>query len=113
MPDIFTPAVETSGLRKAFGDVVAVDNLDLEVEAGSLFGFLGPNGAGKSTTIKILTGMMQPSSGTARILGHDVSDDAVAAKQITGVVSDRLTLRPAARTLCERRDDVFHSLSVG
>jgi len=88
MPDIFTPAVETSGLRKAFGDVVAVDNLDLEVEAGSLFGFLGPNGAGKSTTIKILTGMLQPSSGTARILGHDVVDDAVAAKQITGVVSE-------------------------
>jgi ABC-2 type transport system ATP-binding protein len=88
MDETSSPAVETSNLHKVFGDVIAVDDLDLRVEAGSFFGFLGPNGAGKSTTIKILTGMVQPSSGTARILGHDVSDDAVAAKQITGVVSE-------------------------
>ena len=65
-----------------------MDGLDLRVEAGAFFGFLGPNGAGKSTTIKILTGMVLPTSGNAAILGHDVVDDAVAAKQITGVVSE-------------------------
>ena len=83
-----TPAIEVTNLRKTFGDVTAVDGLDLEVEAGSFFGFLGPNGAGKSTTIKILTGMILPTSGNAAILGHDVVDDAVAAKQITGGVSE-------------------------
>jgi len=81
-------AVETRGLRKVFGGITAVDALDLEVEAGSFFGFLGPNGAGKSTTIKILTGILQPSSGAARILGHDVVDEPVAAKRLTGVVSE-------------------------
>jgi ABC-2 type transport system ATP-binding protein len=88
MDDTPEPAVEAIGLHKEFGDVVAVDHLDLRVEAGSFFGFLGPNGAGKSTTIKILTGMILPTSGKAAILGHDIVDDAVAAKQITGVVSE-------------------------
>ena len=81
-------AVTTRGLRKDFGKIKAVDGLDLEVEAGCFFGFLGPNGAGKSTTIKILTGLLRPTSGRARILGHDVVDDAVASKQLTGVVSE-------------------------
>jgi ABC-2 type transport system ATP-binding protein len=88
MDDTPNPAVEATGLHKTFGDVVAVDGLDLRVEAGSFFGFLGPNGAGKSTTIKILTGMILPTSGKAGILGHDVVDDAVAAKQVTGAVSE-------------------------
>ena len=88
MDDTPGPAVETIGLCETFGDVVAVDGLDLRVEAGSFFGFLGPNGAGKSTTITILTGMLLPTSGNASILGHDVVDDAVAAKQITGAVSE-------------------------
>ena len=88
MDDQSSPAVETTGLRKVFGETIAVDDLDLRVEAGSFFGFLGPNGAGKSTTIKILTGILQPTSGRASILGHDVVDDAVAAKQLTGVVSE-------------------------
>jgi ABC-2 type transport system ATP-binding protein len=82
------PAVETAGLRKHFGDVVAVDGVDLRVEAGSFFGFLGPNGAGKSTTIRILTGLLLPTSGSARILGRDVVDEAIAAKRFTGVVSE-------------------------
>jgi ABC-2 type transport system ATP-binding protein len=88
MYDTPSPAVENTGLHKTFGNVVAVDGLDIRVEAGSFFGFLGPNGAGKSTTIKILTGMILPTSGNAAILGHDVVDDAVAAKQITGAVSE-------------------------
>lgn len=87
--DTTTPlAVETRALRKDFAGVAAVDGLDLRVEAGSFFGFLGPNGAGKSTTIKILTGMILPTSGKAAILGHDVVDEAVAAKQLTGAVSE-------------------------
>jgi len=88
MGDTPGPAVETIGLHKKFGDLVAVDGLDLRVEAGSFFGFLGPNGAGKSTTIKVLTGMILPTAGSAAILGHDVVDEAVAAKQITGAVSE-------------------------
>lgn len=92
MDHTLPPAVETIGLRKNFGDLVAVDGLDLRVEAGSFFGFLGPNGAGKSTTIRILTGMLLPSAGSATILGHDVVDDSVAAKQITGAVSEEGTL---------------------
>ena len=83
-----SPAIGIRALQKTFGEVTAVDGLDLRVEAGAFFGFLEPNGAGKSTTIKILTGMVLPTSGNAAILGHDVVDDAVAAKQITGVVSE-------------------------
>jgi ABC-2 type transport system ATP-binding protein len=82
------PAVETRGLRKSFDGVIAVDGIDLEVQAGSFFGFLGPNGAGKSTTIGILTGMLLPSAGTASILGHDIVDDPVGAKRLMGVVSE-------------------------
>ncbi len=79
-------AIETRGLQRAFGQVVAVEKLDLTVDAGTFFGFLGPNGAGKSTTIKMLTGLLGPSAGSARILGHDVVTDAVNAKRLIGVV---------------------------
>ncbi len=75
-----------------FGQIVAVEGLDLTVEAGTFFGFLGPNGAGKSTTIKMLTGLLQPSAGSASILGHDVVADAVAAKQAIGVVPEESAL---------------------
>jgi ABC-2 type transport system ATP-binding protein len=82
------PAIETRGLRKSFDGVIAVDGIDLQVQAGSFFGFLGPNGAGKSTTIRILTGMLLPSAGTASILGHDIVEDPVGAKRLMGVVSE-------------------------
>jgi ABC-2 type transport system ATP-binding protein len=85
-------AIETSALRREFGDVVAVDSLDLVVEKGTFFGFLGPNGAGKSTTIKMLTGLLGPSAGSARILGHDVVADSVAAKKVMGVVPEESAL---------------------
>ena len=85
-------AIETGGLRREFGEFVAVDGLDLVVEKGTFFGFLGPNGAGKSTTIKMLTGLLGPSSGSARILGHDVVADSVAAKQVMGVVPEESAL---------------------
>ena len=60
-------AIETRGLRRTFGDLVAVDSIDLAVPRGSLYGFLGPNGAGKSTTIKCLTGLLRPSGGSMTI----------------------------------------------
>jgi ABC-2 type transport system ATP-binding protein len=85
-------AIETRELRREFGDVVAVDGLDLEVDQGTFFGFLGPNGAGKSTTIKMLTGLLGPSEGSARILGHDVVADAVEAKKVMGVVPEKSAL---------------------
>jgi ABC-2 type transport system ATP-binding protein len=85
-------AIETRGLRREFGNVVAVEGLDLSVEKGTFFGFLGPNGAGKSTTIKVLTGLLGPSSGSARILGHDVVTDSVAAKRVMGVVPEESAL---------------------
>lgn len=87
-------AVETSGLVRHFGPVRAVDGLDLRVEAGEFYGFLGPNGAGKSTTIKMLTGLLAPTSGTMRILGVDIADPAAAreVKQRIGVVPEDLAL---------------------
>lgn len=84
--------IETSALTKDFGAVRAVDHLDLRVERGTFYGFLGPNGAGKSTTIKILTGLMAPTSGTARILGYDIAADGLAIKQRIGVVPEDLCL---------------------
>jgi ABC-2 type transport system ATP-binding protein len=79
-------ALETTGLRKTFGDLVAVDGIDLAVPRGSFYGFLGPNGAGKSTTIKCLTGLLRPTSGRFRILDVDPLTDPVAVKRKTGVV---------------------------
>ena len=67
-------AVETFSLVKQFGDFVAVDHLNLQVNRGSFFGFLGPNGAGKSTTIKMLTGLLAPTSGKLRVLGFDIAE---------------------------------------
>lgn len=70
-------AIQTRGLRKVFGRKVAVEGLTLEVHRGEIFGFLGPNGAGKSTSVKMLLGLVTPTSGEARVLGHDIRDVAV------------------------------------
>ena len=85
-------ALETSALRKTFGELVAVDALDLAVPRGSFYGFLGPNGAGKSTTIKCLTGLLRPTSGSCRILGLDPLVDPVGVKKKIGVVPEDLAL---------------------
>lgn len=85
-------AVETTSLTKDFGSLRAVDRVDLCVEQGAFYGFLGPNGAGKSTTIKILTGLMAPTSGTARLLGMDLARDSLAIKAKVGVVPEDLCL---------------------
>jgi ABC-2 type transport system ATP-binding protein len=89
-----TLAVETEGLTRTFGDLCAVDSLDLQVQAGTFYGFLGPNGAGKSTTIKMLTGLLAPTSGSIRVLGYPIQDPARAleAKQHIGVVPEDLAL---------------------
>jgi ABC-2 type transport system ATP-binding protein len=86
------PAIATQGLRRTFGPLTAVDNVNLVVEAGQFFGFLGPNGAGKSTTIKILTGLLAPSAGTIQILGTDLVANPVTVKQQIGVVPEGMAL---------------------
>ena len=88
------PAVETVGLCRRFGDLRAVDNLDLRVERGTLYGFLGRNGAGKSTTIKMLTGLLAPSSGSISLLGKNPLDPAqsIDVKRRVGVVPEDLAL---------------------
>lgn len=85
-------AVETFGLVRQFGDFVAVDDLNLSVRRGSFFGFLGPNGAGKSTTIKMLTGLLAPTSGQIRVLGRDLSEEPLEVKRRIGVVPEDLNL---------------------
>jgi len=85
-------AIETQGLRRTFGDLAAVDGIDLAVPKGAFYGFLGPNGAGKSTTIKCLTGLLRPSSGSMRILGLDPIADPVEVKRRVGVMPEDLAL---------------------
>jgi len=92
------PAIETDGLTKRYGeDVLAVDDLDLTVESGEVFGFLGPNGAGKSTTINLLLDFATPTEGSATVLGHDAAAEPTAIRERIGVlpegysVFDRLT----------------------
>lgn len=89
-----TLAIETKNLTRYFGDVEAVKSVDLAVERGSLYGFLGPNGAGKSTTIKMLTGILVPSSGEISLLGKNPwdRDDSIEIKRRTGVVPEDLAL---------------------
>ncbi|MDR3733984.1 MAG: ABC transporter ATP-binding protein [Acidobacteriaceae bacterium] len=89
-----TPAIETHTLTRRFGDFLAVDGIDLTVHQGEFFGFLGPNGAGKSTTIKMLTGLLAPSSGSIQVLGLDLNADSVAIKQQIGVVPEGMALFP-------------------
>ena len=84
--------VQTFDLVRRFQDFVAVDNLNLTVRRGSFFGFLGPNGAGKSTTIKMLTGLLAPTSGKIRVLGRDLSVEPLAVKRRIGVVPEDLNL---------------------
>ena len=72
--------IEIEGVTKRYGDVIAVNNLDLYVKRGEIFGFLGPNGAGKTTTLRMLTGLLRPTSGTIRVGGRDLADDPLGAR---------------------------------
>jgi ABC-2 type transport system ATP-binding protein len=93
-PDDASPAevLRLTGLTRAFGEVLAVDGIDLEVRAGEFFGFLGPNGAGKTTTIRMATGLLRPSSGEVRVLGLDPYRKPLEVKARIGVVPEEAPL---------------------
>src|ERR1700723_779724 len=86
------PAIATQGLTRRFGDLIAVQDVNLSVAPGQFFGFLGPNGAGKSTTIKMLTGLLSASSGSIQILGLDLAQNPVEVKRQIGVVPEGMAL---------------------
>jgi ABC-2 type transport system ATP-binding protein len=86
------PTISTQSLSRRFGDLVAVDDVNLRVAPGQFFGFLGPNGAGKSTTIKMLTGLLAPTSGRIEILGLDLETHPVEVKRQIGVVPEGMAL---------------------
>jgi ABC-2 type transport system ATP-binding protein len=90
MPNI----LEVDNLVKKYGDFAAVDGVSFTVAEGEVFGLLGPNGAGKTTTISMLTGVIEPTDGTARIGGHDIKTDLDQAKEINGLVPQDLALYP-------------------
>ncbi|MEO6436070.1 MAG: ABC transporter ATP-binding protein [Tepidisphaeraceae bacterium] len=82
------PAITTRGLTKRYGGLTALDNLDLVLEKGDVFGFIGPNGAGKSTTMKILAGLLEPTSGSAQVLGRDVMSNGDFVRRNIGYMPD-------------------------
>ena len=88
------PALRTQGLRRTFGELVAVAGLDLEVQAGEIFGLVGPDGAGKTTTMRMLTGILPPTAGTATVAGCNVVRDATRLKDHIGYMSQRFGLYP-------------------
>jgi ABC-2 type transport system ATP-binding protein len=81
--------ISLTDLTKKYGKFVAVDHIDLEVPRGQLFGFLGPNGAGKTTTLRMIAGILQPTSGSVRLGGHDVAKEPIEAKSRLGFIPDR------------------------
>ncbi len=103
-------AISLEGLTKKFGDITAVDRVDLSIEKGELFGLLGPNGAGKSTIIKMLTTMLAPSGGSARVWGHDVAGEKNAVRSSIGVVFQD----PAVDGMLTGRENLdFHGRMYG
>ena len=121
--------LEVDGLVKKYGDFEAVKGIDFEVQEGEVFGLLGPNGAGKTQTISMLTGVIPPTAGTARIGGHDLHQDMQAVKKINGLVPQDLALYPTlsaranleffgriyglhGKKLKERVDDVLRIVSL-
>jgi ABC-2 type transport system ATP-binding protein len=89
-----TEPIVAEQLVRRFGEVVAVDGIDLKVQPGEIFGFLGPNGAGKSTTVRMLTTLLRPTSGRAWVAGHDVARDADAVRRSIGVALQEAALDP-------------------
>jgi ABC-2 type transport system ATP-binding protein len=102
--------LSTRLLTKRYGSLTAVEDLDLEVGAGELFGFLGPNGAGKTTTIKMLVGLLRPTSGTARVAHVDILAEPEKAKARIGYVPDAATLydKLSAQEFLEFSGDLYH-----
>jgi ABC-2 type transport system ATP-binding protein len=85
-------AVVTRSLTKSFGSLVAVDSLDLSIARGEVFGLLGPNGSGKTTTIRMLCGLMDPTAGSAQVVGYDVATEAEQIRRRIGYMSQRIGL---------------------
>ena len=86
------PAIQVRGLTKRFGDKTVVDAVDLDVPAGSVFGFLGPNGSGKTTCIRMICGLLEPTSGSGSCLGFDILRDRAAIKREVGYMTQRFSL---------------------
>jgi ABC-2 type transport system ATP-binding protein len=86
------PAIVASGLTRRFGKLVAVDHVDLAIPRAGIYGFLGPNGSGKSTTIRMLCGLLEPSSGTVEVLGHQMPRDAERLRRQLGYMTQRFSL---------------------
>ena len=84
--------IEVKGLRKEYGDFVAVDNLSFSVEKGQIFGIVGPNGAGKTTTLKMLSSLIRPTSGSIHMQGLDIATDAVEIKSFLGFLPEESPL---------------------
>jgi ABC-2 type transport system ATP-binding protein len=103
-------AIEVKNLNKSFGDLLAVDEATFHAEMGEVLGLLGPNGAGKSTTISMLSGLLEPTSGEAFIMGHSVTKEAEAAKACLGVVPQDIALYP---DLSARENLVFWGKMYG
>ena len=80
-----TPTLETRGLTRRFGDLVAVDGLTIAVRPGEIYGFLGPNGAGKTTSIRMMAGLLRPTSGSVRVMGQEVTPGASEARRLVGL----------------------------
>lgn len=106
--------IEAEGLVRHFGDLVAVDGIDLVVEQGEIFGFLGPNGAGKSTAVRMLTTLLRPTAGTARVAGYDVVAEAGSVRRSIGVALQDAAIDPlmTGRELV-RLQAVLHGISKG
>jgi ABC-2 type transport system ATP-binding protein len=102
--------IETRNLVKRYGDKIAVDNVSLQVQGGEVFGFLGPNGAGKTTTIKMIVGLLQPTSGTIHVAGVDVQAQPLIAKASCGYVPDtpNLYAKLTARELLRFVGDLYN-----
>ena len=86
--------IEASGITKRYGDILAVDHVSFSASAGDVVGFLGPNGAGKTTTMRILTGFLPATDGTAKIDGHDIFEDPLAARRAVGYLPETPPLYP-------------------
>ena len=106
MPDAL---IQTHNLVKRYGDKIAVNDVSFDVHGGEVFGFLGPNGAGKTTTIKMIVGLLQPTTGTVRVAGHDVGAEPLAAKAASGYVPDtpNLYAKLSARELLRFVADLY------